>query len=111
MAIQLHREPVPGVYDRVRAADSMHVKESVRSMLYLCIMPDAELLQDDPSKKHFADWVEIPLDDVGRMLSTERAIRCTTVISGDSEEIGLETMTREAWALLQICYTEIQSHL
>lgn len=111
IAVRLHRDPIPGVYDRVRASDAQPVKESARSMLYLCIMPHAELPRSDPNKKHFSDWVEIPLQDIGRLLSTETPIRCTTVISGESEEIGGNTMTEEAWELLRRCYSYIQSNL
>ncbi|MFO7907652.1 MAG: SIR2 family protein [Pirellulaceae bacterium] len=111
LAVRLHRDPIPGVYDRVRAPDSEPVKESARSMLYLCIMPHDDLPRSDPNKKHFSDWAEIPLEDVGRLLSTETPIRCTTVISGESEEIGPHTMTAEAWKLLRRCYSYIQSNL
>lgn len=80
-------------------------------MLYLCIMPHDDLPRSDPNKKHFSDWAEIPLEDVGRLLSTETPIRCTTVISGESEEIGPHTMTAEAWKLLRRFYSYIQSNL
>ena len=76
VALQLQREPVAGVYDRVRTVDRQLVKESARSMLYLGLMPCTALPQEDPSGKHFADWVEVPLDDIGRMLTTGSAIRC-----------------------------------
>jgi hypothetical protein len=109
IAFPLHGEPVSDVYDRLRADDSMEVKESARSMLYLCIMPQAELPREDP--KHFADWAELTFDEIGRMLSTESPITCTTVIAGKPDQIGPATMTREAWRLLQICHAEVLSHL
>ena len=111
IAFSLHAEALPNVYRRVRAEDSMPIMESVRSMLYLCIMPRPELPLGDPSGKHFADWVEVPLEEVGRLLSTKSSIHCTTVIAGQCEEIGPTTMTHEAWALLQMCYDEILADL
>ena len=80
-------------------------------MLYLCLMPYAQLPREDPSGKHFADWVEVPLDEIGRLVQSGGAIRCTTVISGEIAEIGYETMTREAWELLKLCHGEILTTL
>ena len=93
VALQLQREPVAGVYERVRTTDGKLIKESARSMLYLGLMPGTELPRQDPSGKHFADWVEVPLADIGRMLTTGSAMRYPTVISGEMAEVGPATLT------------------
>ena len=111
VALQLQREPVAGVYERVRTTDGKLIKESARSMLYLGLMPGTELPRQDPSGKHFADWVEVPLADIGRMLTTGSAMRYPTVISGEMAEVGPATLTREAWALLKLCHGDILSQL
>jgi hypothetical protein len=111
VAFPLRAEPVPGVYRRVRAEDSEAVIESARSMIYLCIMPRKELPTEDPSQKHFADWVELSFDQIRQMLSTNSPIVCKTVVTGADEEIGRATMTEEAWTLLKMCYDDVLIHL
>lgn len=103
--LQLRRDPIVDTYERWRPGYSQPIEEPVRTMLYVCLMPTAELpkRRDD---KHYADWIEIPLDDLHEMVLSEDAssrIVGRTVIAGDEVAVGRDSMTDQCWKLLPYC--------
>jgi hypothetical protein len=105
IALQLRSDPIVGTYKRWRPGHPQQIEEPVRTMLYVCLMPTAELPKrtDD---KHYADWIEIPLDDLHKMLLSKdltSQIVGRTVITGDVVTVGQDTMTDQCWKLLPFC--------
>ncbi len=106
LAFPLHAEPIRDVYSRHRASDNAIVREPVRTMLYLSILPTAKLPTGDPTGKHFADWALLPLERIPELVNTEQPIPCAT--SQDRPvEIRSADLTDEARKLLKICYDEV----
>ncbi|MBM4087990.1 MAG: hypothetical protein FJ276_00965 [Planctomycetes bacterium] len=57
-----------------------------------------------------ADCVEIPLEETRQMFATNSPIDCAAV-SGTTVQIGRDTMTDEAWKLLEMCDRDVLTHL
>jgi len=110
LTLVLHADAIPETYDRVRAADGSTVRETVRSRLYLSILPASELPSRDPTGKHFADWALLPVEQVRNLLESGQAVTCRTCLDGQVE-VRAEDLTHEARKLLAICYDEVLSKL
>ncbi len=105
-AFPLHAGPIRDVYQRHRASDGAVVREPVRTMLYLSILPIAELPRHDPTGKHFTDWALVPLEKITQLVNTQHPVQCATCGSGAVEIRGTD-LTDEARKLLKICHDEV----